>query len=708
MDLNKYEFRKLLLHHKLLYLMVGFQIVAFILFAINDKPVNMDIENYLEGYTYYMNQAEGEITEKTSRFFDDTSQSYAAMESEFQTIYQKVSDGEITIAECRERIEELNSCLEKKKGFLVLYEQYADAKENKTNRYLLNTNAWDALLSNESLDIPLVIFIMIIACVCFGVEIYSEMDILLRMSQRGERKSGFFKLLVVIMFSVISMILEYAVRIGFLQVKYGFTHGEYPLQSLTFFREYTGNVSLIEASLGIFLWKILGCIMWGIITSALLLLFRKYALAMIVSIAGIILPYVGISNASIKYYIPGPLGALLGTGFYRGSSFNVREYSGEKIYTFLQLSGKTKAVILGIDIFLILLLSIYVIYKYANCWTPMLCFRKKAVSCIVILALGISTLTGCAPKNAINPRIFNLVNSTNYETAKYLLYEEFQDEGACVVVRDKNTGETTELVKDPYRENKEIVSAFYADEQYAYYLEMTKDREDKYMADDRDEISLVRICLEDFSTKKLFSCSVKTTKGDIFGIDKRENENFDIYSGLTSFFVYENTFYFVTWDGEVYGVDLMTGDRKLLFTCDGINLSFCNGVFYYTDTVSQLVEYQAGTGKCVVHEDIIADEFIINVNHIVYKDRTNNNALTCTDFEGQKKVIICKEQVYFCAADQSHIYYMDENEVLHRVDFAGKASKDIKASLSSGIYVFDNYEKIIFCNYDGGLTEVDK
>lgn len=190
-----------------------------------------------------------------------------------------------------------------------------------------------------------------------------------------------------------------------------------------------------------------------------------------------------------------------------------------------------------------------------------------------------------------------------------------------------------------------------------------------------DEISLMQVRLEDFSVKKLFSCSIKTTKGDIFGINEHNNENYDIYEGLISFFVYQNTFFFVTSDGEVYSVNLMTGSRKLLFICDGINLSFCNGVFYYTNTVSQLVEYKVGTEESIVHEDIIADRFIINENHIIYKDRTNNNALTCTDSKGQSKVALCKEEVYFFVADQSHIYYEEVMKCCIKLTLQGKSVK---------------------------------
>ena len=46
------------------------------------------------------------------------------------------------------------------RGYDVLYKQYLYARENQENRYLLDTNAWEALISDESLDIGLLLAII--------------------------------------------------------------------------------------------------------------------------------------------------------------------------------------------------------------------------------------------------------------------------------------------------------------------------------------------------------------------------------------------------------------------------------------------------------------------------------------------------------------------------------------------------------------------
>ena len=223
------------------------------------------------------------------------------MESEFQTIYQRVSDGEITKEERKERISELEELLQKKEGFLVLYDQYTDVKENSDNRYLLNTNAWDALLSNDRLDYLLVIFVMLLASECFGMEITSEMDVLLRISKKGEKNLGLYKLILVTFVSGFSFILEFLIRILFYHSKYGFTHGDYPLQSLSDFQYFSGDVTLMEAGFGIFMWKLLGVVMWSVILCALMIWLRTYALAMIVAFSGITIAYVAMPKDVFFY-----------------------------------------------------------------------------------------------------------------------------------------------------------------------------------------------------------------------------------------------------------------------------------------------------------------------------------------------------------------------------------------------------------------------
>lgn len=708
MEVKRYEIKKLLLGHKMLYAIIAFQVVAFLMLLLGDIPANLDIENNLEGYTYYLKSVEGEVTEETDDFFTTTADAFTAMESEIQTIYEKVSDGNLTNEESKLRISELEETLQKKEGFLVLYDQYTDAKTNRSNRYLLNTNAWDALLSDGSLDFFVIIFIMLIASVCFGSEIVSEMDVILRISLKGEKWLGLYKLRLVMVVSSLSFILEYAIKIWFYHIKYGFSHGDYPLQSLSGFQSYLGEVSLLEASFGIFMWKLLGVVMWSVIVCALMLWIRKYAIVMITAFSGLIMAYVGISKEYFKYYLPGPLGALLGTGFYKGSEYTVSEFSEQKRYSFIQLSEKTKVSIFVVDVLIIAGLVFYVIYKYSNCWNHRKVFKKKNITYILMVVLCIGMTTGCTVESNDDHQIYNLKNSNHYEAGNYLLYYDVNEEEGTIMVRDKTTGETTELVKDVYRANKEILDAFYMDRDYAYYIEMTYDKEEKYGVKEYDKISLIRVDLADFSSKTMFSKSIKTTKKDVFGINESDNEEYSAYMGMVSFFIYENEFCFVTTDGEVYDVDIFTGKKELLFFCHGTNLSFMNGSFYYTDVVSRLIKYDMKSRKEYMYEDIVAAEFIVSDNHVIYKDSTSSNALTCTDLTGANKRVIYEGSIYFFATDKNAIYYIDDKEILHEVDFNGKEKKNIQTTLAASIYIFPVYDKIISNIYGEKIIEYEK
>lgn len=708
MEGKRYEIKKLLFGYKILYAIIVFQVLAFLILLFGDKPVSSDIENNLEGYTYYLKSVEGKVTEKTDDFFETTADDFAAMEREFQTIYEKVSDGRLTKEESKLRIAELEKVLQKKEGFLVLYNQYTEAKTKRSNRYLLNTNAWDALLMDGSLDFLLVIFIMLIASVSFGSEITSEMDVMLRISVKGEKRLGIYKLKLVVLVSCLSFILEYAVKILFYHFKYGFSHGDYPLQSLSDFQSYSGEVTLLEASVGIFMWKLLGVVMWCMIVCALMLWLRKYVVVMITAFAGLIVMYVGISKEYFKYYIPGPLGALLGKGFYKGSEYTVSEFSEQKMYSFIQMPEKIKVIILLVDMLMIAGLVFYVTYQYANCWNHKQFFKKKNMTYMLIAVLCMGTTTGCATQRNGSHQIFNMKNSNHYEADSYLLYYDVNEGEGTIMVRDKNTGKTTELVKDVYRAGKEILDAFYVDANYAYYIEKTYDAEDKYGVKEYEKLSLIRVDLADFSFKTMFSTSIKTKKTDVFGINASDNKEYGVYMGIMSFLVYENEFCFITSDGEVYDVNLSTGKKEFLFFCHGTDLSFMNGSFYYIDEVSRLKKYNIRTRTEYLYEDIAPTEFIISDNNIIYKDITSSDALTCADLSGENKKIIFEGSIYFLAADTNAIYYIDDEEILHEVDFNGKEKKSVQSTLAASIYIFPRYEKIISNIYGKKTIEYKK
>ena len=64
--------------------------------------------------------------------------------------------------------------------------------------------------------------------------------------------------------------------------------------------------------------------------------------------------------------------------------------------------------------------------------------------------------------------------------------------------------------------------------------------------------------------------------------------------------------------------------------------------------------------------------------------------------------------MYFLAMDKNAIYYMDDDEVLHEVDFKGKNIKETQTTLCATIYVFSDYDKILFNIHGEELKEIPK
>lgn len=706
MKVWQYEIRKLLIGHRLLCVVILFPVLAALIGLAGDSVI--DSAANLEGYHYYLSQVEGLVTAETEAYMQTTAGAFAEMESEFQTIYRKVSNGQLTREESGKRIEELEAHLRMKKGFLALYDQYMEAKEDGDSRYLLDTAPWEAMLSADRLELPLILFVLLLACVCFGMEITSEMDVMLRISVNGEKRVGAYKLVLVTAMSVLGFLAEYGIRAAVYQWKYGFDHGDYPLQSLAVFHSYSGTVSIMEACVGIFLWKLLGVLLWSVIACALMVWLRNYMVTMMGAFSGLILAYIGIPKEHLKYCVPGPLGALLGTGFYRGSEYTLSEFGEQKVYSFVQMSAPVQYAILLADILLLVGLGCYVINRYANVWSRQeqnRTGRWRRRLFVLAGCLCIGGLTGCGRGAERSRHPFNLQNSYCCETERYFLYYDLEQ---GILVREKEGAETVELVRDAFRENKEILNAFYGEGDYAYYIEMTHDREETYGVNEYDTLSLIRVRLTDFSSRVLYSVPVRSEKKDVFGIRETHNENFDLFTAITDFLVYGNRFCFLTMDGEVYDVDLRTGSRKFLFSCDGMSLSFVDGSFYYTDTVSRLMRYDLAVGESVRVGEITASEFLVTENYVVYKDRMAADHLFCAERNGEEPRELYAGTTYFLAVDRDYVYYMDEADILHEVDFQGREKQSIPSSLLDTICVYEDYDGILIDAYEGSVVEWKK
>lgn len=713
MDVRWYEWKKLMSHSR------GFLIfMVFILLEVLELifSYGQDVSEtgmYRPFYEKYLACVVGSVDEETAQFFSEKDEEFSQAESLLQTIYQRYSLGELTEEAYRSQLEELEQLQASKKGYDVLYEQYLYAREKPENRYLLDTYAWDSLISKDSLDLRLLIIIMIFALLCFGRENVSEMDIIIRMSINGERKTAKEKILLVILLSLSVCILDFFIQIVYFHWGYGFNHGDYPVQSLVFYSGYDGSISLMEAAFRICLFRMVGCVLWGLTVSAAIVVLRKYATSMLVTLALILLPYYGFPKQYMKYFLPGPLGFMIGTGYYQGTVFEYNEISKQEIYQFIQVPVYIKVFLVLTNILLGMLFAGIILKTYTNHWKKKEKLNRAAA--FLCLLCCIPCLVGCSDNTAIPERpdaLYNLDNRFYYEGKDCLVYVDYSaEEGSYIAVREKESGNTYPLVRDVFRGNKKISTEFYGEGNYIYYMERSYDNKGRYFSKLYDTFSIVRVNLDTFESQIIFQDNANQERTSVLGLGKI-GKGAIFYSDIVAFVVRKDRIYFISSD-KVSEVNILSGRRKTLFSYSNGNVAFDGNSFFFLDHISRLCRYSLSENCEVAVYDIAAGKFWLDRDKVLYTDREQNGALTALYFNSQeggaepiKKILVEEEPLVFCS-DGDNLFFVPKREpIIYELESGGGRLKELGVTESAIIYPFSSYESILMPNMvDGGVVE---
>lgn len=698
MRVRLFEWKKLLFYHKGAYIILVYLAGMLLFLLLTDTPRDYRIERNRKSYESYLNQTVGKIDEDTVSFLNGISLDFSHAESEIQTIYKEFSEGGIPEEKYREKLFSLEKEMQEKQGFMALYDQYSYAREDTERRYLLNTNAWNALLSDDSLNIPLILAIMILALLIFGTEYTCEMDILLKISVNGERNIARKKITMMLLISGSLSILDYLERILYFHFRYGFTHGKYPLQSLSYFSEYTKDCTLSEAMLLTLVWKLLGALLWGTIVSIMIVLTKKYSLTMLFGVSGVMLIHYGIPNSYIKYFLPGPVGPMIGTGYFRGSSYFYDESTQKNIIEFLQVSEKAKDWIIVMDVVLIVFFSRMILSCYTNCWNKSKAGIKVRLFAAVLLSAV--CMGGCGQNNAAGDTIFNMDQRYNFENEEYLVYVDSAEDK--IWVQDKITGEKEAFIKDAFSEGKNIYPFFYGTSNYVYYMELTYAYEEQVLSSEYDKFEIMRIDLRDFSSKIIYRDNASTRNQTLLGLSSNENDFLDMYLGTTAFFVNDSNIYFVT-SSEVWSVNVRSGKRKLLFYQCGRSVSYDGKGFYYLDDMFKLMRYDLKTEVSLWVEQIVASSFVLTEDGIVYADLEQSEGLVSLNRKNKKKTLLLPKSTLCFTSDGKRVFYIESfDSTIYEINLAGKEKKKLGDTLSGMIYAFTDYGEIYIPDMTGG------
>lgn len=667
MSLWVHEMRKMFFYQKGLLFIGLYFFLSTAALVVFDRPANPDLELNAQEYSFYLDQVRGPSSEATERFLTSESIRLSDANIALRKAYDDYYDGGISEDEFLARSRPLEDIVQNERGFNLVFEQYSYIREQPDNRYFLYTNGWDGLLSNDSLDLFLLLLLLLLVTPVFCYEFESKMDTLILTVKKGTRVQAITKISLVLATIVVICLLTAGIRYGFYHFKYGLDYGSYPLQSLSYFGTSTKPMTLY----GTFLWMT-ACKLFGHLTFAMLIMFaavciKKYALTLFFSTAVVLLPYFGFSLASSKYYLPGPLGFMISTGFFRGNEYQYNIYTEQKDIVFQEVSNPAWIWFFAITLCMSIGMFIVILLRHTNVWgARKRNARLQAVTLTLILCAAVSVVSGCASHdNTGNYDIYNSTSKRSFENERYRFYAD-----ETILFEDKATGETRNLIRNPMQSSVQVRNVIYGNGSLVYYMKYDFDK--SKLRETVDRFSIIKVDTESFTESIVFEKNLNADRDGFLGLNKANVSDSLSFITAESFFLDEQSIYLIG-EGEIRRVDRLTGNMSVIVRSRVLSsVAFDGRNIYYVNDKSEVAQYDTKTDVETVIPDIITNYFVLTDSELLYlnrKDQQKIYALNLSDFSTRK--ITDKSALYF-TSNGTHIIYESKLDLKkYRIDRNG-------------------------------------
>lgn len=616
------------IHQKGLLLIVLYFSLSLTNLLIFDKPINPGIEQNISSYNFYLDKVKGACTKDTEIFILKEQIRISEANSALQNTYKDYYDGYIKEDELLKKINQLKAIVKHEKGFELLYEQYIHVRENTANRYFLYTNGWDGLLSHESLDFLFVLLLLMLISPVFCYEYDSKMNSLILTEKKGAIYNCFCK--IGLCFFVVTMlcILEAGMRYVFFQFKYGLPHGDYPLQSLLYFATSSRDITLLGTFLEAFVVRLFGSLCFAVLILFLSVCVKKYSLTLFVSTVMILLPYYGLSLPSSKYFLPGPLGFIIATGFFRGAAYHHDPLTQEKVIVFQEISDTARGLVFIITLILAVIMLTVVLRKHSNVW----CIRKpicsRRVMCLILLSFIITPMfSGCTTEHTTGTRsIYNMELKRTYENEAYLFHVTQSKEGENqIVFENKATAEKQNLVRNPMKSLVKLADCIYGNGDLVYYIQYDYD-ESRFFST-VNHFSIIEVDTRNFSEKIVFERNLNTESDSFLGMGAANDVDSKFFTLVNAFFIDNDYIYFVG-DNDIRRVDQLTGETDVIIEAPVLKtIAFDGKTIFYINSELKILQYDVSDGTETELPNIITDSFLLTKDNLIFLNRIEQNRI---------------------------------------------------------------------------------
>lgn len=665
----KFESRKMFRHQKGLWLILLYFVLSFAGLLIFDVPMNNEVERNRDAYNHYLHQVEGKCTAETESLLSKEAQRISKANSELQRLYGDYYDGKLAEKEFTSQIAAAEETVRFQKGFELLYEQYNGIRENTENRWFLYTNGWNGLLSHDSLELLFVLLLLLLITPVFCQEYENKMDELIMTEPKGARYHAMQKIILVVLVVCTLCILNSGMRYVFYEWKYGLPHGNYPLQSLSYFAASTREATLIGTFLEVSFSKLFGSLSLAILILFVSVCVKKYALTLFTCTAVVLLPYYGLTLPSAKYFLPGPLGFMVSTGFFRGNKYQYDAVTQEKVLVFQEIGSITRWLLFGITLCLMLMMAAIILKKHTNIWCAKNYRRVSKAPCLVlVLCILTSVFSGCsAPNTEQEHPLFNLEQSKTYENDNYRFFVENPNSNESVwMMENKATGEKQRLVRNPMQSTAKVSEKIYGYGGFIYYMKI--DSYETGFLSTSEHFSIIEVDTRNFTERIVLERNLDTNRDTFLGIGKPSEQDIEPFKSVEAFFLDDQNLYLIS-NGKVTRVNRVTGKTEVIIDVPVLkSLSYDGTSIYYINEKSKLMQYDVRTGKATELYGIVTESFLLTEKEVIFINRLKQDKLYGCNLSNGKFRQLTQEAVLSFTMSGNTIVYTGKADLReHRI-----------------------------------------
>ncbi|MFD3259605.1 DUF5050 domain-containing protein [Paenibacillus lentus] len=656
--------KKMFYYQKGLVFIGLFFVINIATLIVFDKPTNASVELNASQYAFYLNQVQGAYSEETERFFANEAVKISDAKVSLRKVSDNFYDGNIKENEFISITTPLEEILHNETGYKIIYDQYTYIREKPENRYFLYTNGWDGLLSNDSLDFLFVLLLLVLVTPVFCLEFENRMNSLILTVKKGATNSAVCKVGLVLIIVVALCLLTAALNYGFYWLKYGLENGNYPLQSLSYYATSTKNSTLFEAFMWITACKIFGSLCFAMLIMLVSVLIKKYGFTLFTCTAFILLPYFGFRMESSKYFLPGPLGFMVSTGFFRGNEYEHDIIEDQMIFEYHEVSIMMWIILFVITLCISIVMFVVIMIRNTNEWSSRKPSHKlMPFNFMLMVCISSSFLFGCTPHTSTGEsNVYNFSSRQYYENDHYHFYLDESDlnDGRIVFV-DKQTGEKRNFVRNPMTSLTRVESTIYGNGSYVYYMKYDSDKSGFYEQVNR--LSLIEVNTDTFDEKIVFEKDFNTKKAALININKTKDKDQVFFYSISGFFLDELNIYFVGQD-QIRRVNRRTGKMSIIIRFPVLkHLAFDGQTIYYVNEKSQVVKYNTTTDLEEINPDLITRFFVLTDTDLLFLNRKDQQKIYAMNLRDSTVRKITDVPVLEFHCYEQSIFYVSKDDL---------------------------------------------